>query len=431
MEGVESLAIFEEKVTLTPRDLASPKLNIQAAVTRKLGEKMEGKCSLHGWVVPNTIKILSRSMGYVEKGRFTGDIVFHVQAQATVLNPASGSHLVCEVTGNNMMGMYVSYKVSKRELDRKTKQITTTDVDAVKVILPRDLHIGDETFSKVEIGEKVHVEIKKSRFQVNDKFILSVGIFEGKVGSDYVAPVVREVENEVVEEAGPGAEAAERLQKFQEDERAREEEAKRKADAEFVVENEMPPLENATGAIVPPPPKVVAQGYRPSMALNESGLPYAEGEPIYFNATKLETYKEFDNRYPAKFTLDGKEWPTVEHYYQASKFPTLPEYQEMIRQLPTAVAAQKAGKTKDPQRPIRADWKEQRESIMRKAVTAKFDQNPNLKQLLTDTYPKPIVFADSNDAFWGYGRTKMGQNKLGTILMAYRNTSTGMEALDG
>jgi ribA/ribD-fused uncharacterized protein len=167
------------------------------------------------------------------------------------------------------------------------------------------------------------------------------------------------------------------------------------------------------------------------MGLNDSGLPFAEGEPVYFNATKLNEYKEFDNRFPSPFTLDGKIWPTVEHYYQASKFPTLPEFQEEIRLMPTATAAAKAGKTKDPAKPIRADWKQQREVILRTAVSAKFDQNPTLKQKLVETYPRPIVFADANDGFWGYGRTKMGQNKLGTILMEYRNMNTGLEALDG
>jgi N-glycosidase YbiA len=424
MEGIETLAIFEEKVALTPRDLANAKINIQAAVSSKLAEKIEGKCSLHGWVVPNTVKLLSRSMGYTEKGRFTGDIVFHVQAQAKVLNPASGSHVVCQVTGNNMMGMYVTYRVPKTEKDRKTKQTITTEVDAIKVILPRDLHIGDETFSKIEIGETVQVEIKKSRFQVNDKFVLSVGVFEGKVGSEYVAPRVVEEENVVVEEAGPGEAAAERLRKFEAEERA----ARQAAD--FVVEEELPPLENESGQVVAPKPAAAAQGYRTSLALNDTGLPYAEGEPVYFNATKLNEYKELDNRFPSPFTLDGKAWPTVEHYYQASKFPTLPEYQEEIRLLPTATAAAKAGKTKDPAKPIRADWKQQREGLLRKAIFAKFDQNQALKQKLLETYPRPIVFADGNDSFWGYGRTKMGQNKLGTILMEYRSMNTGMEALN-
>jgi len=428
MEGIETVAIFEEKVTLTPRDLANVKINIQAAVLGKLAEKMEAKCSLHGWVVPNTVKILSRSMGYMEKGRFTGDIVFHVQAQASVFNPASSSHLVCEVTGNNMMGMYVTYRVPKKEKDRKTKEIITTEVDAIKVILPRDLHIGDEAFSKVQIGDRVNVEIKKSRFQVNDKFILSVGLFEGKTGSNYVAPKREEIENVVVEEQGPGEVAAERLRRFEQQEREREEEAQRAAAA--AVNEDMPPLINESGQVVVAQNEApVAQGYRLSAAFSPN-LPYASGEPIYFNATKINENKELDNRYPAKFTLDGVTWPTVEHYYQASKFPTLPDFQEQIRQMTTA-AAMKAGKTKDPSKPIRADWKEQRESSMRNAIFAKFDQNPALKQKIIETYPRPLVFADANDSFWGNGRTKMGQNKLGSILMQYRATHTGMEALDG
>jgi ribA/ribD-fused uncharacterized protein len=113
------------------------------------------------------------------------------------------------------------------------------------------------------------------------------------------------------------------------------------------------------------------------------------------------------------------------------KFPEFPAFQEEIRQAATASAAAKLGKKKDPSKPIRADWKEQRELIMRKAIFSKFDQNPALKKLLLDTYPRPLIFADSNDAFWGYGQTQQGQNKLGQTLMDYRSTHTGMEALNG
>jgi ribA/ribD-fused uncharacterized protein len=446
MEGIETLALFEEKVSVTPRDLANHKLNIHSLLLTKLAERMEGKCSLHGWVVPQSVKVLSRSMGYLEKGRFTGDIVFHIQAQAKVLNPPSGSHLVCEVVGNNMMGMYVSYKAMMMEKDKKTKQTIKTKVDAIKIILPRDLHIGDEEFSKVQIGEKVHVEIKKSRFQVNDKYILSVGLFQGKVGSDYVAPEVEEQEDVVVEEKGPGNVAGELTRQFQQQEEesrakqvAEAEEARKKADEEsgFRIEDEnvLPPLERNVNAALPVQAEAAVEatgptpGYRTSGAFSE--LPYASGEQILFNATKFPAFKEFDNRFPAKFTLDGKEWPSVEHYYQAMKFPTLPEYQEEIRKAPTATAAAKMGKTKDPTKPIRADWKEQRETIMNKAIVAKFDQNPPLQKLLFDSYPRPIIFADANDAFWGYGRTKAGQNKLGRLLMEYRNMNVGMEAING
>ena len=422
MEAIETLALFEEKVAVTPRDLANPKINIQSLLLAKLASKIEGKCSLHGWVLPDSIKVLSRSMGYVEKGRFTGDIVFHVQAEAKVLNPPSGSHLIGQVVGNNMMGMYVSYRVKMREVDRKTKKVTMTPIDAIKVILPRDLHMGDEEFSKIQIGDSVNVEIKKSRFQVNDKYILSVGIFQGKAGSTYVAPEVEEVyEAEVIQE-GPSKVAAVGLTKFEdtEEERLKKEMEEKKK----LVEEEELVFEGDTTETTGP-----TLGYRTTGT--DMALPYAIGEPLYFNAMNITTFKELDNRYPAKFTLDGKLWPTVEHYYQAMKFPTLPEFQEQIRKASTATAAGKLGKKKDPSKPIRADWNEKRELIMNAALVAKFKQNPAVEKVLLDTYPRPLIFSDPNDSFWGNGPNKTGKNKLGTLLMEYRGSKRGMEALDG
>jgi N-glycosidase YbiA len=423
MDGIETTALFEEKITVTPRDLATQNLNLHALILAKVSESMEGKCSLHGWVLPDTLKVLSRTMGYLESGRFTGDIVFHVQAEAKVLNPPSGSHLTCEVIGNNMMGIYASYRVPMKEVDRKTKKVTTSYVDAIKVILPRDLHIGDEEFTKVQIGDKIHVGVKKSRFQVNDKFVLSVGIFEGKVGSDYSAPEVKEEEELKEDDESLGKAVQERLGAYEVKES--EEEQKQR--------EEMPPPLEETVLVVEEAsaPKEPLPGARPTLVGAPAGLPYASGEPIYFNGTKVEAFKELDTRYPASFSLDETEWPSVEHYYQASKFPEFPELQEQIRQAPTAAAAGKLGKTKSPETPIRADWQTFREIAMRNALVAKFDQNPPLKKLLLDTYPRPIVFADPNDSFWGYGRTKMGKNKLGQMLMDYRSTHTGMEAVDG
>ena len=37
------------------------------------------------------------------------------------------------------------------------------------------------------------------------------------------------------------------------------------------------------------------------------------------------------NFYSAPIHVDGKTWPTTEHYFQAMKFPTKPEHQEKIR----------------------------------------------------------------------------------------------------
>lgn len=183
---MEHTALFEERASLTSRDLRGEITDIDGLLLQKLSTRMENKCSRHGFVLPGTMKILSRSMGYVEKGRFTGDIIFHVQAEAKVLNPPAGFTLEGVVIRKNKMGMYVSYN------------------DAIRIILPRDLHIGDEAFEAVPVGATVSVEIQKSRFQVNDAYILSVGLFRGATGD--AAPAAPAAP--APEEAAPAPEEA-------------------------------------------------------------------------------------------------------------------------------------------------------------------------------------------------------------------------------
>lgn len=161
---MEYNAVFEEQIALTPKDMRVKIDSIETVLQNKLQAKLEGRCSRDGFVQPGTIKVLSRSMGHLEKGLFTGSILFHIQAEGSVLNPPDGTVLEGEVIRKNKMGIYVSYK------------------DAIRVIIPRDLHIGDEAFEAVEIGQTVEVEIKKSRFQVNDPYILSVGMFRSVIG---------------------------------------------------------------------------------------------------------------------------------------------------------------------------------------------------------------------------------------------------------
>ena len=210
---MQHIAIFEEQVSLTPRDMQNEIVSIDAVLLAKLQQKLEGKCSKNGFVLKVLPDSLSRSMGVLEKGRFTGSISFHLQAEGAVLNPPDGIVIEGEVIRKNKMGIYVSYE------------------DAVRVIVPRDLHIGNEEFDAVQVGEIVKVEIKKSRFQVNDPYILSVGVFQG------VSKKLRM--NRAASDAAPEEEAAVGAAPAEEGGEAEEEGAEAE-DAEEGAEEEVP-----------------------------------------------------------------------------------------------------------------------------------------------------------------------------------------------
>ena len=160
---MEATAFFERKVGLTPRDISSLKSKtVNDILKQRLAESIENKCSEHGFVLPGSLEIISRSMGYFEQARFTGDAVYYVKAKGQVLYPADGIRVTGEVIRKNKLGLYVVHR------------------DALRIQVPRDLHIGNEEFDSVEIGDTIEVEIKKSRFQVNDPFVLTNGLFVGK-----------------------------------------------------------------------------------------------------------------------------------------------------------------------------------------------------------------------------------------------------------
>ncbi len=143
---------------------------------------------------------------------------------------------------------------------------------------------------------------------------------------------------------------------------------------------------------------------------------------------KIPQYKEFSTYHPVKLVLDGKTWPTVEHYFQAMKFPEHPEHQETIRVAKTPAQAKRLGKTTEV--PMRADWNTYRDEVMYRAIKEKFsERHPTLRKKLMDTGNAFLREASPQDNYWGIGRKKLGQNKLGKILMRVRDEERGPSAV--
>lgn len=138
---------------------------------------------------------------------------------------------------------------------------------------------------------------------------------------------------------------------------------------------------------------------------------------IYFYKTN-EKYGCFSNFAHYGFELDEKWWMTSEHYFQAQKFYGT-EYVEIIRLLDNSMKAAKMGRNRNL--PLREDWEEVKDDVMRKAVYAKFSQNIELKNILLDTDSEYIVENTSNDYYWGCGTNGSGKNMLGIILMEIRD----------
>jgi ribA/ribD-fused uncharacterized protein len=189
--------------------------------------------------------------------------------------------------------------------------------------------------------------------------------------------------------------------------------------------------------------------------------------------TQQQSHFFLTNYASAPFEIAGQTWPTVEHYFQAMKFPSNPAYQESIREAPTPGRAKRMGAAKEI--PIRRDWDVVRDDVMRTALRAKFDANPDMKAGLLSTGACAVPGASSRhggalmrpganaaaahhdpacarytslvasragsstlvedsptDYYWGCGKERTGRSMLGQLLMQlraqYRNEAGGADA---
>jgi DNA-directed RNA polymerase II subunit RPB2 len=172
-------------------------------------------------------------------------------------------------------------------------------------------------------------------------------------------------------------------------------------------------------------PVADAAQIRFSNKLQNEYIGFSNFAPTAFRAPSEQIAAPDGTQYPALGIAEdgsvdvGKQtWPTVEQYYQAMKFPADKGWQEAIRRASGPAKAKAMGT--DAAHPLRGDWEQIKERVMKTALLAKFRQNPALLELLQGTGERKLVEASTADLYWGSGSKGNGQNRLGALLEEVR-----------
>ena len=131
-------------------------------------------------------------------------------------------------------------------------------------------------------------------------------------------------------------------------------------------------------------------------------------------------YAFLSNFAASRVTLDGYEYPTVEHAFQAAK-----THDETLRA--EIRGAYSPGKAKRLGRhvPLRPDWEAVKESVMWKLLAQKFTPETSFARELEATGGEPITEGTTwHDKYWGICTCErcggQGRNVLGRMLMEIR-----------
>ncbi|NDE15073.1 hypothetical protein EBZ80_09105 [bacterium] len=159
-------------MALAPTELREAAADMDGFLLKKIRADLEERCCAHGWVRGGSTEILARSMGQAEHCRFTGDFLYHVKVRVLCFLPETGQTIDAQILKTNKLGAYALLVDQGRVSE------------AIRILLPRDLHIGNAEFDDLIVGTVVRVRLLRSRFQKNDAFIQAVGTYEGASGAE-------------------------------------------------------------------------------------------------------------------------------------------------------------------------------------------------------------------------------------------------------
>jgi len=133
---------------------------INTVLNRHIRGQIENKCTIEGFVHPDTCKIIAHSSGTISGA----NIVFDVAFKCSVFAPAEGAILVCSVKSVTHAGILAGIN-------------GVTKVEPVVVYVLREHHSGDtdDYFNSVKPGAVIRVKVIGQRFELNDKHVSVIG----------------------------------------------------------------------------------------------------------------------------------------------------------------------------------------------------------------------------------------------------------------
>ena len=137
-------------------------------------------------------------------------------------------------------------------------------------------------------------------------------------------------------------------------------------------------------------------------------------------------WEALSNWFPATVVWSGKQYPSVEHAFQAAKAAAEPEQAEAIRKAASPKEAHALGQALS----LPPTWERQRLKLMETLLRDKFRRDSALRERLLRTENKNLIANNKwGEAFWGVSGGN-GGNNLGKLLMNLRDEARAGDDVD-
>jgi DNA-directed RNA polymerase subunit E'/Rpb7 len=158
--------LCKENIKIEPKFISK---SFEIEVKKRLIEKIEGKCTKHGYINHDSVEIYKIAPGIVELISLSGHIIYTVYFYADVCNPALGSIIKATISNINRFGILAEagYNYKKKE----------TYIQVLEIIIAKNsVNIqSDIDLETLKIGDEVKLEIIGKKFKLGESKMSAIG----------------------------------------------------------------------------------------------------------------------------------------------------------------------------------------------------------------------------------------------------------------
>lgn len=172
-------SLLTDPVLLQPHELGS---NYTEILHKRLNDTLAGRCSRHGFIEPDSIKIRKIREAEVVASALNGNVQFSVQYYANVCNPAVGAVIPARAVNRNKFGIQAHSGVMHENGD--FLPVIQSIVTTTAITKASDVDVG-----AIGVGDEFFIEILIKQFHLGEPRIRVIG----RIVKDFAASTGKSV----------------------------------------------------------------------------------------------------------------------------------------------------------------------------------------------------------------------------------------------
>jgi DNA-directed RNA polymerase subunit E'/Rpb7 len=154
--------IIEQLLTtnlyLSPKNINH---DIDNIIKHEMKKKYEGLCFEHGYIIPDTIDIIHKSVGKLKTENNKSKIIYNIKYKVKTIFPTEGDELDVYINNKNKLGIISYIKLGIQEKE-------TFEESPLIIIIPNEYIIQSSlNIDDIFIGQKIKVYILGCRIKYN------------------------------------------------------------------------------------------------------------------------------------------------------------------------------------------------------------------------------------------------------------------------